>query len=364
MPGATGTEKPELTYIGVSRLHRNRANLIQTLHTVSALENQGVRVNLFFPPWGKSLNVKNRLAEFSIFNELNLKPSHLLHSNWQPLGVNLFSILTKFSKYNKNIFVRSARISSALCRFNIKHSLEVHDALDILGNPQQKMLIEQNQKGLIRNFIAISESARNILVDNGAVPHTVSVVPCGANIKEFADLPPFDPRRLEFPRVVYIGRVSRSRGLDVLNFLAEQGIVDIELVGDVEGTFNSKLSVRPFVPHARVPGLYGEADLVLLPYQKDLNHVNSISPLKLFEALAAGRPIIASDLPPIREIIEDGKTGLLVEPDVPEKWADAIKKIRSDRSLAVKLAAAAKEKAKQFSWECRAKKLIGILGLK
>ena len=63
------------------------------------------------------------------------------------------------------------------------------------------------------------------------------------------------------------------------------------------------------------------------------------SPLKLFEYMAAGRPIVASDLPSIREVLRDGVNALLVPPGDPVAMAAAIARLLGDRALAARLAA-------------------------
>jgi len=84
--------------------------------------------------------------------------------------------------------------------------------------------------------------------------------------------------------------------------------------------------------------------------------------MKLFEAMAAGRPIIASDLPPLREILEHEKTALLVAPRDVEAWVRAIDTLRNDRPLAVELAARAKEVVSRFTWSERALGIARAVG--
>jgi glycosyltransferase involved in cell wall biosynthesis len=84
--------------------------------------------------------------------------------------------------------------------------------------------------------------------------------------------------------------------------------------------------------------------------------------MKLFEAMAAGRPIIASDLTPLREILEHEKTALLVEPGGVEAWVGAIATLRNDRALAARLASGAKALASRFSWRERALAIARTLG--
>jgi len=77
--------------------------------------------------------------------------------------------------------------------------------------------------------------------------------------------------------------------------------------------------------------------------------------------MASNRPIIASDLPSIREILDE-RTALLVEPDSPESLADGIFTILNDENLGRTIAENAGRKAREYTWEKRAEKVISITG--
>jgi glycosyltransferase involved in cell wall biosynthesis len=87
-----------------------------------------------------------------------------------------------------------------------------------------------------------------------------------------------------------------------------------------------------------------------------------MSPVKLFEAMASGRPVVASDLPPIREVIVDGENGLLVDPDDVEGWIAAVRRLQGDPNLPIRLAQQARIMAKDFSWTRRAQRIAAACG--
>ena len=68
-----------------------------------------------------------------------------------------------------------------------------------------------------------------------------------------------------------------------------------------------------------------------------------MSPLKIFEAMANGRPILASDLPAVREVLRDGHNALLAPPDDLDAWVDRIRVLQSDPSIGEELAARARQ---------------------
>jgi glycosyltransferase involved in cell wall biosynthesis len=95
-----------------------------------------------------------------------------------------------------------------------------------------------------------------------------------------------------------------------------------------------------------------------MPYQADLRHAATISPIKLFEAMAAGRLVIASDLPPIREVIRHGENGLLVPADDPAAWIAAVRRAQDAPDHAMAMAMKGRETAAEYDWGTRARRLL------
>jgi glycosyltransferase involved in cell wall biosynthesis len=84
-----------------------------------------------------------------------------------------------------------------------------------------------------------------------------------------------------------------------------------------------------------------------------------MSPLKLFEYMASGKPILASDLPVLREILTDGVNCKLASPDDPSEWVKALELLVQDRAYAMKLGdVAKKELIEKYTWKCRAQKVL------
>jgi glycosyltransferase involved in cell wall biosynthesis len=84
------------------------------------------------------------------------------------------------------------------------------------------------------------------------------------------------------------------------------------------------------------------------------------SPIKLFEYMASGRPVVATSIPSVSEILRDGVNAILVPPDSPEALAAGIKRALNDPALAKALSERASSDVRGYTWEARAKKLLGI----
>jgi glycosyltransferase involved in cell wall biosynthesis len=115
------------------------------------------------------------------------------------------------------------------------------------------------------------------------------------------------------------------------------------------------------VPPAEVAGLIAEADVLVLPNTSTHLSARYTSPLKLFEYLAAGKPIVASDLPSIREVLEDGRNALLTPPGDPAALAAALARVLADPVLAGRLARQAFDDATGYTWARRAERLEELL---
>lgn len=350
-----------LVYIGRSRLQRNRANLLQTLHMVNAFTVLGLDTTLYLPPWPRSLNVQQRLHDFGIDSPLDIRASQWLHSRWKNTPFVWFN--RRLLRQADAVYVRSPAVSLALCARNLPHCLEIHDT-DALAADQLATLTAKHRQGVIRWLIPISAAASRVLGEAGAEANRILVAPSGVDLQAFASIAPCEAGSARVPRIVYPGSLSHDRGLGIFENLAERAVADITLLGEQHDHPKALplLKVMPFVPHREVVAWYGKADMVLLPYQRDLQHAGSISPIKLFEAMAAGRPIVASDLPAIREILRHEQNALLVDPADTEAWIAAIRRLQDEPALANRLALAAREKARDYGWEQRAERIARACG--
>jgi len=102
------------------------------------------------------------------------------------------------------------------------------------------------------------------------------------------------------------------------------------------------------------------SDILLMPFPKIAHYEFFMSPLKMFEYMSAGRPIIASDLPSIREILNENNC-LFCEPDKPDSLAHKIKIILADTILVKKMGLRARQDVSHYSWQERAKKIINFI---
>jgi glycosyltransferase involved in cell wall biosynthesis len=125
---------------------------------------------------------------------------------------------------------------------------------------------------------------------------------------------------------------------------------------EIEG----RMTFAGLVGPARVSALLRDADVLVMP-TTETRWARYTSPLKLFEYMAAGKPIVASDLPAIREILTDGENACLVAPGDAHALAAGIRRVLDDPALAARIARRAFEDAAAYSWDRRAERLEALL---
>ena len=116
------------------------------------------------------------------------------------------------------------------------------------------------------------------------------------------------------------------------------------------------------VPPDKVPLYLAALSICTIPLPWTTHFAYYTSPMKLFEYMASGRAIIASDLPSIAEVIRDGENALLVPPSDAPALATAIKHLRDDAALRQRLADAAyHEVMAHYTWAARARNILSAI---
>jgi glycosyltransferase involved in cell wall biosynthesis len=175
----------------------------------------------------------------------------------------------------------------------------------------------------------------------------------------------------------YAGRVDVTKGTDFLVQVARH-LPDVIflLVGAAPGSEEERIvlrhiqeagvrnvRLRPRVPPSEVAEyLFASDCLVIPPTAAPLRrHGRTVLPMKTFSYLAAGRPIVAPDLPDVREVLHHEENALLVPPDNVEAAAAAIRLAVSHQPVTEKLGYAARQNAAYFTWQARAERFSTFL---
>jgi len=112
------------------------------------------------------------------------------------------------------------------------------------------------------------------------------------------------------------------------------------------------------VPPAEVPGWIKACDVVTIPLPRNEFSMYFTSPLKLFEYMAAGVPVVASDLPSLRDVLTTGENAWLVNPDDPSALAEGLKSLLGSSSLRQRLSSRALSDVQHCTWYKRVESLL------
>jgi len=231
--------------------------------------------------------------------------------------------------------------------------------------------------------IVVSEELRSY-VRNVAPATRVEVVPNGVNVELFSNQQNLDAWRKKLTvrpntdfLVTFVGSVKPWHGvdslIDAIALLDAQGQqISLAVVGNGDSSQNeletscrerdlqNVVTFTGVVPYEDVPAVLGASDVLVAPYP-DLSQFY-FSPLKVYEYMAAGKPIVASRIGQIVSLLSDGETGLLVNPGDPSDLAKALLRLKQDRALAKRLGQAASREAVQMhSWKQRIEQVDIIL---
>jgi glycosyltransferase involved in cell wall biosynthesis len=128
------------------------------------------------------------------------------------------------------------------------------------------------------------------------------------------------------------------------------------------GVPESRLRFIDRVPNREVPFWIRAFDISAAPFPNSEHYAYFMSPLKLFEYMMAGVPIIASDLPSVREVLRHGNNAWLVEPGSSSSLRQGIELLVVNSSLGAKLAEQAKADVRNYAWVDRASRILQRLG--
>lgn len=217
--------------------------------------------------------------------------------------------------------------------------------------------------------IAVSQAAAAFLWR--AMPGEVEVIPNGVDLTRFAEPgPPVDGLPGQ-RRILWVARLDRQKGFPVMvrafaRLAAELDDVSLVVAGDgrdrealglLSEDDRRRVAMLGTVRHEDLPSYHAAANVFASPAlgQESFG-------ITLVEAMAAGLPVVATDIPGYREVVAEAVEGLLVPPGDPTELASALRRVLTDPDLASGLGAAGRRRAEGFSWDVVAPQLEAVYG--
>jgi glycosyltransferase involved in cell wall biosynthesis len=221
--------------------------------------------------------------------------------------------------------------------------------------------------------VCLTEGVRRTLTQLFTITRPTLVLPSGTSVPEDDATARAGERDID---VIYVGKLAVRKGvplliaamrhlpgrrLCVVGGSPEEVAASRDLIRGDE--VESRIDFTGFIEPWRVRAYLGRARVGVcpLPVGTSITSDQFTSPLKLLEMMAYRVPVVASDVPPTRSIVIHGETAWLVPAEDPAALAGGIQTLLDDPALADRLAAAARQRVEQFSWQGRARRLLDFL---
>ncbi|NUN48480.1 MAG: glycosyltransferase [Candidatus Brocadiae bacterium] len=377
---------PRVHYISNARLPSERANTLQTMRMCEAFSRAGTEVTLFHP-WRKqsgALKTADIWDHYGVARDafairrlpaLDLLPAAertgigaaakgaFLLQTWTytAIAVPVVAALPHGLVFTREIFIAAAL--APLCR---ARGLPLLYECHTLPNPRLFPALR-----LVDGVLCVSETLAAQVREAGA--RHVLTAPNGVDLARYGNLPTRAEARRTLgwdarPVAAYTGQLFTWKGVGTLIEAARRiPGVRVMLIGGsgrelAEARERAReipnLEVVGQIPPSDVPLRTRAADVLVLPNTaKDTQSREHTSPLKLFEYFASGTPVVASDLPSVRDIAHPGNARL-VAPDDPAALADAITWSLEHPGPAAALAERARADVESRTWLRRAQDIL------
>jgi len=369
----------KIACITTSQIPSSTANSIQVMKVAQSLAQVGGAVCVFTP--GREPVIWDQLAEHYGLTtpfEVQWVPSLRLLKRYD----FAFAALNRAREWGADL-IYTWLIQEALLAAWEKMPvvLELHDRPTGKLGPRMYLTF-LNHPGRKRTLVITGALQRALERDynHTFAPEEICVAPNGADMERYEDLGDAAMARHQLglpqgPTVVYSGHFYAGRGLDLLFALAQRlpQVNFLWVGGRAEDVtrWQSKLNeagvrnvlLTGFVENRRLPLYQAAGDVLLMPYERSIagssggNSVEICSPMKMFEYMAVGRAIIASDLPVLHEVLNGGNA-VFCPPEDPEAWAATLSDLLDDHNRRGQLARQARSDILLYTWRARAKRAL------
>lgn len=374
-----------ILYLSFSYLPSRRANSVHVVKMCAALAGRGHRVELV----GKRPR-DPELCRADVAAHYGVEPTFAIRTLVRPAirGGELV-----YASRVALLLLRSREVDLVYCRYPLGAWMATRLGLPTVyemhglrtARWSRALLRSVLASGALRRLVLVSGGLERAMRDAGLLPATDRYVVA----HDAADPPPAEPAARRGPvaegegerpgmALGYVGGFYAGRGLELMAAIASRlpqstfhliGGDAARLAEILGAPVPPNMVCHGYVPHSRVSGYYGLFDVLLMPYQQHVAVASGgidtgdwMSPLKLFEYMATGLPIVSSDLPVLREVLAHERNALLVPPDDPEAWVTALRRLADDAGLRHRLGEAARcEQRQRYTWAARAERVLSGL---
>ncbi len=352
------------------------ANSIQRMKMAQALVANGHTVCVFAPGNDPGLSWAQLAQHYGLRYQFELQ--------WLPINPRLrrydfaFDVLGKTRAWRTDLlYTRSPQTAAWGAMNGMPTIFELHDMPS--GAMGSWLLLRfLNSRGARRLVANTQFLASKLKAQYKRTGKFLIVAPNGVDLERYAKMqaPQAAREQLKLKDVFtvgYTGHLYAGRGAELILELA-QALPKMQflLVGgrdeDVarvrnEARLLKNVTLTGFVPNADLPRYQAAADVLIMPYGLQVAGSSGgdiapyLNPMKMFEYLACGRPIVASDLPILREVLNE-KNAVILPSNDAAAWVKALRSLQDSTKKRAELAEGAQATAEQYTWEKRAQRLL------
>ena len=377
-------------YFADTRFPIERANGLQTMETCYALAQRGHDVTLVVRPDSHRLP-RDPFTYYGLPRLANLK-IHGVPGGSQRHARRLRFLVTAVrlatSRLDTLTITRDLGLASWLLQMprsrrprvvyeSHGHAVTVAQEMptllgkpDLAPGPRKLARLDRREQRVWRRaaaYLTLTHSLAEELASRYGQRSGVYVVPDAA--RPTPDVPPLASGRFV---AGYAGHLYPWKGVDVfvqalthapgvhgLIVGGHPGEADLDRVNRLVRSLDleSRVTITGLVPPREVAAALAWASVLVLPNTASAISERYTSPLKLFEYLQMGRPIVASNLAALREVLTDGVSALLVPPGDPRALGQALIRLKNEPATAAALTASARALAPGYTWTARAEKI-------
>ncbi len=383
----------KIIYITNSRIPTEKANGFQVMKMCEAFSNAGVELELWIP--GRFNQIKeNPFNYYNIRKTFKIRKIFVVdlipfskYLGWFANFIESvsFALFALFHLYRSDphlsastiIYSRDQFVCWFLSFLNRKFVYEIHSF------PKNLFWYKRLWRRAYR-LVAITQGLKDLLIKQGIKAEKIVVAPDGVDLEAFNVVNQSKEElkiELGLPTgdflVGYIGKfktLDMEKGIKTMIKALPLLVKDIKMVfvGGEEleikeyKNLANRLNVSTqcffidYQPYSKVIKYTKAMDALVIPFPNFPHYAFYTSPLKLFEYMASGRPIIASNLPALKEILSD-KSALFFKPDDENDLARAIKMLKLSQTFGYHLSQQALADVKNYTWSNRAKKILEFI---
>ncbi len=364
----------KLLYLSNSIIPSQYANSVHVMKMCQALQQNDFEAELLCYTQNKNFDENEVFEKYGIKTKFKIKKFYLRNMRAK-FFQKFFSILWMLVNYDKKSLIYGRDVYgvylASLLGFDVIYESHGLPTTKLYGMIENKLLKSKRLKKLV----VISEKLKEIYLENSALKNSEKILV----LHDGADALNLSIKGIDLGDGFHIGYIGslyyEGRGIDIILEVAKLNHdFTLHLIGGKNEEVNywkkiatNNVKFYGFLSHNEASKYLLSFDVVLMPYQKDLkladNKVNTsswMSPMKMFEYMAAKKAIVSSDLPVIREVLNENNS-ILVQSDNVDDWSKAINKLYKNENLKNRIAEKSySDFLNQYSWKERAKNIRSI----